>query len=188
MYGPPPGRYGPPPGYPIAPPAVAPNGQPLAGFGERLAARLIDGLILGGFGIVLFIPLFIVINSMVNNIQVNDRGEITNAGPVFTTFLLLYGGWIVLLFVAGYVYEVEMMYRSGQTLGKRAMKIRVVPLQPGAPLTRGSAAKRWAVYQLVGAVVPMFSLLDGLWQLWDKPFQQCLHDKAATTAVVKLAA
>jgi hypothetical protein len=28
--------------------------------------------------------------------------------------------------------------------------------------------------------------VDGLWQLWDKPFQQCLHDKAAGTVVVKL--
>jgi len=28
--------------------------------------------------------------------------------------------------------------------------------------------------------------VDGLWQLWDKPFQQCLHDKAAGTVGVKL--
>ncbi|MEU3454082.1 hypothetical protein ABZ671_10820 [Micromonospora sp. NPDC006766] len=28
---------------------------------------------------------------------------------------------------------------------------------------------------------------DGFWQLWDKPWQQCLHDKFAGTVVVKVA-
>jgi hypothetical protein len=31
-------------------------------------------------------------------------------------------------------------------------------------------------------------LIDGFWQLWDKPFQQTLHDKAAQTVVVKVSA
>jgi uncharacterized RDD family membrane protein YckC len=183
MYGPPPGY--PPPGYPIAPPAVAPNGQPLAGFGDRLVARLIDGLILSAFAIILFVPLFIIINAQAKHVQVDDRGEMTNFGSFLVTVLVLYAGWIVLVFAASYIYEVEMMYRTGQTVGKLVMKIRVIPLPPGARLTRGGAAKRWAVYQVVGAVVPLFSWIDGLWQLWDKPFQQCLHDKAAGTVVVK---
>ena len=34
--------------------------------------------------------------------------------------------------------------------------------------------------------MPFFSYLDGLWQLWDKPFLQTLHDKAAQTVVVKV--
>ena len=38
-----------------------------------------------------------------------------------------------------------MMYRSGQTVGKRAMKIRVVPIDPAATLTRAMAAKRYLV-------------------------------------------
>ena len=186
MYGRPPGMYGPPPGYPVAPPAVAPDGQPLAGFGDRLVARLLDGLILGGFAAVLFVPLLIIVITMANSVQVDDRGQLTNGGPVVVVFLLLYAGWILLILAGTYVYEVEMMWRTGQTVGKRVMKIRVIPLPPGAPLTRGASAKRWAVYQIVGAIVPVFSWVDGLWQLWDKPFQQCLHDKAADTVVVKL--
>ena len=186
MYGRPPGMYGPPPGYPVAPPAVAPDGQPLAGFGDRLVARLLDGLILGGFAAVLFVPLLIIVITMANSVQVDDRGQLTNGGPVVVVFLLLYAGWILLILAGTYVYEVELMWRTGQTVGKRVMKIRVIPLPPGAPLTRGASAKRWAVYQIVGAIVPVFSWVDGLWQLWDKPFQQCLHDKAADTVVVKL--
>ena len=41
------------------------------------------------------------------------------------------------------------------------------------------------VQYIVGVVVPFFNWIDGLWQLWDKPFQQCLHDKAVTSVVVR---
>jgi hypothetical protein len=34
--------------------------------------------------------------------------------------------------------------------------------------------------------VPGLYYLDGLWQLWDKPYQQCLHDKWPRTGVVKV--
>ena len=81
-----------------------------------------------------------------------------------------------------------MMHRSGQTLGKRIMKIRVVPLDPAGSLTRGMAAKRYLVQFPAGMFVPFFSYLDGLWQLWDKPYQQSLHDKFARTVVVKVSA
>jgi hypothetical protein len=33
---------------------------------------------------------------------------------------------------------------------------------------------------------PLAGFGDGLWQLWDKPWQQCLHDKFAGTVVVKV--
>ncbi len=32
----------------------------------------------------------------------------------------------------------------------------------------------------------LFLLLDDLWPLWDKPWQQALHDKAAKTVVVPM--
>ena len=35
-------------------------------------------------------------------------------------------------------------------------------------------------------IVPFFNWIDGLWQLWDKPYQQCLHDKVAQTVVIKV--
>ena len=42
-----------------------------------------------------------------------------------------------------------------------------------------------AALAVVEALLPW---LDGLWQLWDKPLRQCLHDKAADTVVVKTGA
>jgi hypothetical protein len=63
----------------------------------------------------------------------------------------------------------------------------VIPVDPTkAAVSRGGYALRWVIQWMVGAVVPLFTIIDGLWQLWDKPLQQCLHDKAAETVVVKV--
>jgi uncharacterized RDD family membrane protein YckC len=94
---------------------------------------------------------------------------------------------LVLALLITYIYEVEMMFRSGQTVGKRVMKIRVIPLDPALPLTRVHAVRRFLVQQGSG-LVPGLNWVDGLWQLWDKPYRQCLHDKFATTVVIKLKA
>ena len=40
---------------------------------------------------------------------------------------------------------------------------------------------------VAGGLIPFFSYVDGLWQLWDKPYLQTLHDKFAQTVVVKVA-
>ncbi len=37
----------------------------------------------------------------------------------------------------------------------------------------------------LNSVVPFFYLLDLLWQLWDQPYRQCLHDKITNTIVVR---
>jgi uncharacterized RDD family membrane protein YckC len=71
---------------------------------------------------------------------------------------------------------------SGQTVGKRAMNIRVIDFQTGGPLGYGKAALRW-VGRIVSGVV---CLLGYLWMLWD-PQKQTWHDKIAGTVVVPTA-
>lgn len=190
---PPAGYQAPPPGYPPLPPgyryvlpAVAPDGRPLASFGDRLLARLIDGLILGAVGVVLAIPVFVVFLALLPASGTGGRAESGNLPGLFLAVLGVEAGWFVLVLAATYLYEVELLLRNGQTIGKRVMKIKVIPLAPGAPLTRRPAAVRWLVGTIAPAFVPLFNWLDGLWQLWDKPYRQCLHDKASGTAVVKL--
>ncbi|GAA3338990.1 hypothetical protein GCM10020358_21090 [Amorphoplanes nipponensis] len=186
----PPPHYGPPQQHGWRPPPVplAPDGRPLADFGTRLLAYLIDGAILSGIALVVFIP---VLSVLLLTAVPDDFDAATGPETVFTDlflpFLLIELGFVLLLLAGYYVYYVEMMYRSGQTVGKRLMKVRVVPIEPGATLTRGMAAKRYLVEFVVGMLVPLFSYLDGFWQLWDKPFQQTLHDKIARTVVVKVA-
>jgi uncharacterized RDD family membrane protein YckC len=198
-YGPPPGYppgayYAPPPGYrPMPPPALSPGGQPLADFGNRLLAYLIDTAIIVGVTLVVGLPVFLIfIFTVMRETIEKTAPDGTVPGDAVAEFLLigllLEFGLLVFVLAAYYVYEVEMMYKSGQTVGKRVMKLRVVPLDPALRLTRGMAAKRWLVQYVGGAILPFFSYLDGLWQLWDKPYLQTLHDKFAQTVVVKVSA
>jgi uncharacterized RDD family membrane protein YckC len=79
--------------------------------------------------------------------------------------------------------------RNGQTVGKRAVGIRVVG-EGGAPLDWGRAAMREIVMRglvinLIGTVtIGIVSLLDVLWPLWDKQ-NRALHDHGADTWVVR---
>jgi uncharacterized RDD family membrane protein YckC len=88
-----------------------------------------------------------------------------------------------------FAYDAFQHAKWGQTLGKRAMKIKVVTLSGRAPLSTFAAVKRSAVYAFapqVPGIGGIFSLLDSLWLLWDKPHRQCLHDKVAETVVIKI--
>jgi uncharacterized RDD family membrane protein YckC len=172
---------------------VAPDGRPLADFGTRLLSHLIDTAILTGIAMVVFVPAFVVV--FFNLTDFADYADGTSSSVTandvladfFLPLLLVELGLFVLLLAGYYVYFVEMMFRNGQTVGKKAMKIRVVPIEPGATLTRGMAAKRYLIEFPVGAIVPFFTYVDGFWQLWDKPYQQTLHDKFAKTVVIKVA-
>jgi uncharacterized RDD family membrane protein YckC len=173
---------------------LAPNGLPLADFGPRLGAYVIDRLLVGGVQLVLLLPFMIwwfvgffeVISSQTNRAPSEDefmRFYLTT----WATVLALAAVSIVLGLGLTYLYFVEfVLRRDGQTLGKLLLKIRVMPVDPAAPLTRTDLVKRWAVESVAGAFVPVLTYIDGLWQLWDKPLRQCLHDKAAQTVVVKL--
>jgi uncharacterized RDD family membrane protein YckC len=177
----------------MPPPPVSPGGQPLADFGNRLLAYLIDAAILVGVTMIVALPAFLiffftVVRQTVEETAPDGTVPDANVGAIVLGGLALELGLFVFVIAATYVYTVELMYKSGQTVGKRVMKLRVIPLDPADRLTRGMAAKRWLVQYVAGTVVPLFSYLDGLWQLWDKPYLQTLHDKFAQTVVIKVSA
>jgi uncharacterized RDD family membrane protein YckC len=158
----------PPPQYalPVGMPALATPGQ-------RFAARLIDALVLG--------LIWTVMLSATGALQY----AMDHPGRQDTPRVLLSAA---LTFTLYFAYEGAMLAKSGQTLGKRALRIRVAVLADGdVPGNRGWV--RAAVYALPGILSPLlvgtlFWLVNSLWQLWDKPFGGCLHDKAAGTVVV----
>lgn len=172
-YGQPPGAmpygpamYGRAPGYPPHDPTLA---DPLS----RLIARIIDVIIVfAGYGVV-GAPVA-GIQSMVDL----DHGIGQVIGII--TALIAYG--VILL--GPFVYEWLMVARSGATVGKRLMKVRVVNAADRSPVSYGRSAGRAACW-LVLNFVPLVNLLDKLWLLWDKPLQQCLHDKPVRTVVVR---
>jgi uncharacterized RDD family membrane protein YckC len=170
---------------------VSPAGQPLADFGSRLLAWLIDSTILSAVAAVVALPAFLALFFVVLRPDI-DSSSVDNSalpGHFVVALLLFEAGFFAFALALQYVYEVEMMYRSGQTVGKRVMKLRVVPIDPTQPLTRRIAATRYLIQFVIGAIVPLFSFIDGLWQLWDsRPYRQTLHDKVAQTVVIKVSA
>jgi len=68
---------------------------------------------------------------------------------------------------------------SGQTLGKKALGIRVIDFNTGGAIGFGRALIRY-----IGRIVSTIPLLLGyLWMLWDKE-KQTWHDKFASSVVV----
>jgi uncharacterized RDD family membrane protein YckC len=140
---------------------------PLAHLGRRLLARIIDGLLIG-------IPVSLVMVLAMGGFDPeDDTGRSTGITIVYA---LVY-----------FVYEGLMLTNSGQTVGKKAMRIRVAMLDNGAIPAGQPGWLRAAVYALP-EVVPccgfIFWLINVLWCTWDRPYRQCLHDKAAKTVVV----
>ena len=88
-------------------------------------------------------------------------------------------GYVVqLLLTIAYLTYLEGS-TSGQTVGKKAMGIRVIDFQTGGPIGYGRAFIRW-IGRYVSAIA---CLLGYFWMLWDKE-KQTWHDKFANAVVV----
>ena len=89
----------------------------------------------------------------------------------------------ILSFVLGIAYYAYLEGSpSGQTVGKKAMNIRVIDFGGGGPIGPGRALLRY-VGRIPSTIV---CLLGYFWMLWDKE-KQTWHDKIATTVVVPTA-
>ena len=88
-------------------------------------------------------------------------------------------GASLLNFLAGIAYYTYLEGSSGQTLGKKALGIRVVDLGGGGSIGFGRAFIRY-IGRIVSAI-PLF--LGYFWMLWDKE-KQTWHDKFANSVVV----
>jgi uncharacterized RDD family membrane protein YckC len=122
---------------------------PRAGFWRRFGAAFIDALILG----VLYAVLVAVLN----------------AGAAYVIYL-----------IANYTYFTVLEGGpTGQTVGKKALGIRVIDFRAGGPIGYGRGLLR----NLAKILSSIPILLGYLWMLWD-PEKQTWHDKIATTVVV----
>jgi uncharacterized RDD family membrane protein YckC len=146
--------------------AVAPPpARELASWGSRVAAYLLDSLLL-------LVPLA-ALGGIILLADPDDSGL----------------AWVVV----GFAYPVTLVLPfayftyfhgggRGQTYGKRALGIRVVDPQ-GGPIGYGRAFGRYAITFLF-AIFALPILLDYLWPLWDAE-NQALHDKVVGSLVVR---
>ncbi|MDX3528373.1 RDD family protein [Streptomyces sp. ID05-39B] len=163
------GPYGGDPygGFPADPLSGMP---PLADSGRRTLARIIDMIMVGvvvwlltwGFG--------------VNEYDVDGDG--VEVGKSFAQSLVA-----AVLYIA---YDTFMTAKSGQTLGKKWLGLRVANLDNGStPSTQTSLVRAlvlWVPFAFCCAC--LWTAICGGWSFFDKPYKQGLHDKAAKTVVV----
>jgi len=150
----------PPPGPAGAEETVDDLGRPLAAWGQRLGAFVID-------------ELFVYVVVELAKFALGLR-------HTFAGILL----WFVM--AAGY-YAVLNGSEMGQTFGKRALGIQVRDAASSGPIGVQRAALRYVVVGMFRLIFffGLFTLLDGLWPLWD-PNRQALHDKIAGSVVVRV--
>ncbi|GAA3147563.1 RDD family protein [Streptomyces echinatus] len=154
-------------GYPADPLSGMP---PLADSGRRTLARILD-MILVGIVVWLLTWAFGVREYTVDG----DRIE---AGKSFAQSLTA-----AVLYVA---YDTVLISRTGQTLGKRWLGLRVADLENGATPSAQTSLIRalvlWVPFAFCCACI--WTAICGGWSFFDKPYKQGLHDKAAKTVVV----
>ncbi len=154
-----------------------------AGLGKRLAARLLDTVVLVGITAAAAVPLGTKAVDHVN--EKIDAAKLS--GETVTVWLLdgttsAYLGIVVaVLLLVGVVSEVLPTAKWGRTLGKKLMGLDVRDIEGHEAPGFGSALRRWLVYSVPGLLA--VGIVGVAWCLFDKPWRQCWHDKVAHTFV-----
>lgn len=186
----------PPPG-PAPQPGAAPSAAwpladgpqvPLAAWGQRAVARIIDwiieSLISAPFILWAMWPSFDRLMAAVPR----DGSPLPDSAAQAFVDDMIGQQWtlVVISVIVTFAYQVPQNVVFGRTIGKRILGIRIRMLAVDRNPGWGSATVRWGTYTLgVLVLTALFAIVDYLWPLWDKPWRQALHDKAARTIVVR---
>ncbi|MEV0370726.1 RDD family protein [Streptomyces sp. NPDC050636] len=160
----------------------AEEGRP-AGLGRRFAARLIDTLVVAAATAAVAVPLW---GTVTDHIDAKVEAA-KQSGRQVTVYLLdgttapLLGVVLAVLLIGGGLYEVLPTVKWGRTLGKKLCKVRVLDIEGHDSPGVGAAIKRWLVYGVLGVLA--VGILNVVWCVFDRPWRQCWHDKAARTFV-----
>ncbi|MFL1902683.1 RDD family protein [Streptomyces tauricus] len=143
---------------------------PLADSGKRVLARIIDMVL------VVIVVWLLTWGFGVNEYDVDaDKIQYGKSFGQSLIALLLYVG-----------YDTFLTTRSGQTLGKKWLHLRVANLDNGStPSVQTSLVRAlvlWVPFAFCCACI--WTAITGGWSFFDKPYKQGLHDKAAKTVVV----
>ena len=181
-----PPAYGAPVGY--AGPAASGFGSPwgpLAGWGTRVLAMIVDSLLqlIGMVPYVVGVILFVVgaPDSARRNSTYSDAYEPAKEG---NTTLMVAG---VVLVLIGFALMIGIQIwnrafkqgRTGQSVGKKMMGIKLVDEHTGQPIGAGMSFVRDLAHALDG-----FLYIGYLWPLWDDK-RQTFADKSLGTVVVE---
>ncbi|WP_043679456.1 RDD family protein [Streptomyces xylophagus] len=154
-----------------------------AGLGKRLAARVVDTVVLGAVTAVAAVPLGTKavdhINEKIDAAKLSGRTETVWLLDGTTAAYL--GIVLAVLLLFGVLYEALPTAKWGRTLGKKLCGLEVRGIESHQPPTFGGALRRWLVYSVPGLLG--IGVVGVAWCLFDRPWRQCWHDKAAHTFV-----
>lgn len=188
---------GPPSPY-LAAPAVNPYGAgapafpgskayveqhfgPVAGFGKRALALIIDGLL----SLIGLIPMFIGVGLLIAGLPETDEygysiDGTSNGGLLTTGGLLIAFGFLVVIGIQIW-NRIFKIGRTGQSVGKKAMDLKLINEQTGQPI----GAMQSFLRELLGGLVNQVFYLSYLWMLWDDN-KQTLADKVVHSTVIEV--
>lgn len=177
---PPAPAYGTPYGYPPAAYPFVPL-PPLATWPYRAAAFLVDQLVpglLSLIGLAIWLPGYLAFVRTMAASAEQGRASM-QAVPIFGTAYLV----MTLLSLGGLAFSVWnrafRQGRTGQSLGKQLVGLRLLNEQTMAPTGAGMAFVRDLAHYVDGAAM----YVGYLWPLWD-PKRQTFADKMCRTVVV----
>lgn len=109
--------------------------------------------------------------------EINGLCEVPTGGAIVAAAVL---GIVALVAVVFYFAKLEGG-PNGQTIGKKALGIRVIDANTGGPIGGGRAVGRLVFKTFISGNI---FFLGYLWMLWDRR-KQTWHDKVVTSVVVK---
>ena len=138
-------------------------GPPLASWGRRVGATLVDVLVT-------------LAVTVVGGVLAGLLGAAVSDGVAIAVLVMTY-----LAAFGVQVWQLVVQGRTGQTIGKKALGIRLVRLRDGQPVGPGLSIGRAFTH-----VLDAYSFLLGyLWPLWDAK-NQTFADKCLGTVVLKV--
>jgi uncharacterized RDD family membrane protein YckC len=142
------------------------NEHELASWGRRLAALLVDVVVLG----VVIGATLLAGGMQAEDLRDRIQGE---------TLLV-----VVLFLIPEAIYYTALIGSRSQTFGKMALGIKVVDAESSGPIGYPRAFRRWLSTAALRALFTIPTIVDHLWPLRD-PRNQALHDKFARSVVVR---
>jgi uncharacterized RDD family membrane protein YckC len=187
------------PGGPTSSVPTTPDGEPLAGWGIRFGAYVIDAILVSIVAAIIGAPFVAkIVNAYADLFRESiDAARTGSARPnqldVYGEIWLPLLGFAAVSIVLNFIYQVGFLRWRAATPGKLMLGMRVRLRERPGPLEWGTILKRWvsqfgpnllSLIPLLGLIAGLYPWVDGLWPLWDER-RQALHDKFAKTNVVR---
>jgi|SRR5689334_15555594 len=164
---------------PYAPPSAAVSdvadpaaGPTPAGRGVRLAAVIVDGIVVM---VAVYLPLIV-------GFAASGLASAQSGPPAGLPLEIAVGSGVALLgFVLWAAFTIMYVSANGQTIAKKWLNIKVVRAD-GSRATLGRIFLLRNFLNIALSLIPLYGIIDSLFIFSES--RQCLHDKIADTIVV----